>query len=385
MKISNGKLKIFYIANARIPTEKAHGIQIMKMCEAFATKGADVTLVLPKRRNPIKQDPFSYYEVKPIFKIKKLPSLDLLFIDSPVTFILSALVFSISVFGFLFFRKKDYVVYTRGEIILFLSKFLSRRLFWETHIKPSNIDRYKKAVRKIGGVIVVTKYYRDILIKEFNVLPEKLLYFPDSVDLDIFDIDIDKGEARRRLNLPIDKKIIVYTGSLLKWKGIETLIESANFLDDDNLLYIVGDLKKDDSYYLPLVKSSPNIKFVGLKPYGKIPLWLKASDVLVLTGTEKNEISKYYTSPLKLFEYMASGKPIIAPRLPSFLDILNENNSFLVDSDDPRKLADRIKFVLANEAQVQGITEKAYNDSKNYSWNKRSESIKNFIENRLML
>ncbi|MCH7883412.1 hypothetical protein IIA95_03290, partial [Patescibacteria group bacterium] len=70
-------MKLIYIANARIPTEKAHGIQIMKTCEAFADNGAEIELVVPWRFNPIKNDPFEYYDVKRVFKIVKIPSLDL--------------------------------------------------------------------------------------------------------------------------------------------------------------------------------------------------------------------------------------------------------------------------------------------------------------------
>ena len=70
-------MNFVYIANARIPTEKAHGIQIMKMCEAFASLGIDVELVVPWRFNSIHVDSFEYYGVKRVFKIVKIPSLDL--------------------------------------------------------------------------------------------------------------------------------------------------------------------------------------------------------------------------------------------------------------------------------------------------------------------
>jgi len=242
------------------------------------------------------------------------------------------------------------------------------------------MDLYKRSVMKVKGMIVVTKYYQDLLIREFKVHPEKLLYSPDGVDIDFFDVVVEKGEAREKLGLPTDKKIIIYTGSLLKWKGVETLVDSAEFLEDNNLIYIIGDLKRDDSYYLPPTDYSSHIKFVGLRPYGEIPLWLKAADLLVLTGTWKNEASKYYTSPLKLFEYMASRRPIVAPKLPSILDILNDKNSFLVDSDDSEKLADQIKFSLKDEGRAREVAERAYSDSKNYSWGRRAKNIIQFIK-----
>ena len=70
-------MKIIYIANVRMPTEKAHGIQIMKMCEAFSLAEFEVELVVPWRFNKIEENAFDFYGVKRNFKIKKIFSLDL--------------------------------------------------------------------------------------------------------------------------------------------------------------------------------------------------------------------------------------------------------------------------------------------------------------------
>ena len=59
----SNKKKILYIVNVRIPTEKAHGIQIIKMCESFSDNGMDLELLLPKRINNIKENPFNYYNI----------------------------------------------------------------------------------------------------------------------------------------------------------------------------------------------------------------------------------------------------------------------------------------------------------------------------------
>ena len=76
------KVRLFYIQNIRIPTEKAHGIQIMKMCQAFGLHhDVEVTLIAPKRFNKIKKDPFDYYGVTKSFKLRKLPCLDLVPLD----------------------------------------------------------------------------------------------------------------------------------------------------------------------------------------------------------------------------------------------------------------------------------------------------------------
>ena len=113
-------MKLIYIDNARIPTEKAHGIHIMKMCEAFGKAKINgelvcVELVVPKRLNGIKKDPFAYYEVEKVFKITKIPCVDLTFIWlNMFTFWLQEISFLVATKVYLVFKKFDFL-YTREQ------------------------------------------------------------------------------------------------------------------------------------------------------------------------------------------------------------------------------------------------------------------------------
>ena len=89
--------KIYYVANIRLPTEKAHGVQIMKMCEAFARRGAVVELVVPNRRTHIAGDPFDYYGVEENFSITRLSVIDSVSLGR-LGFLLETLSFAISAF-----------------------------------------------------------------------------------------------------------------------------------------------------------------------------------------------------------------------------------------------------------------------------------------------
>ena len=81
----------------------------------------------------------------------------------------------------------------------------------------------------------------------------------------------------------------------------------------------------------------------------EIPYYLKATDTLVLLNSEKTEILKNWISPIKIFEYMASKKPIIDSNLPSIREILNENNAILVNSDNSEDLAISINIALETQ------------------------------------
>src|SRR3989344_4893932 len=110
------------------------------------------------------------------------------------------------------------------------------------------------------------------------------------------------------------------------------------------------------------------------RPLLEIPVFLKAADVLVLPNSASEKISSY-TSTLKLFEYMASGRPIVASELLSIKEILNSENSVLVGSDDPESLVGGISKVIENSSFGEMISQKAKEDVKNYTWQKRAERI----------
>ena len=107
-------MHITYIANSRIPTERANGIQIIHTCEALASAGMTVELVVPWRLNPLKEDPYKYYGVQKNFSIRKLPSLDLVWFGK-VGFFIQEWTFLVSVFFFLLFSRRKGLIYVRGE------------------------------------------------------------------------------------------------------------------------------------------------------------------------------------------------------------------------------------------------------------------------------
>src|SRR3989338_4206680 len=127
-------MKLLYIANARIPTEKAHGVHIVKMCEALAVAGAEVILILPKRKNAIKQDIFSYYEVKRNFSVDRVPVID--WVDKGFFgYWINQVSFT---FGLLFkkFDKTDSVVLTRDEWSGWLLSVAGYKVFYDMHGFP---------------------------------------------------------------------------------------------------------------------------------------------------------------------------------------------------------------------------------------------------------
>lgn len=372
-------MKILYLSNQRIPTEKAYGLQIAKMCEAFIELGHEVILVAPTRRNPIKEDIFDYYNVRRNFKLKMIWAPDFYLPGR-----LDRLAFEVKVFfsGFVLaihalFLNVD-LIYSRDEWPLWFLSFCRKIIVFETH-KFSKFKKFIYRRFKNNKLVVVTQG----LWHEFEKVGFKsILVASDGVDLEEFSLDIFQEEARKKVSLPLDKKIVMYTGHLYDWKGVSTLLETARLIsnvDKDILFVFVGGTDEDVEKFRETAKGLNNVLILGHKPHYQIPLYLKAADVLVLPNKGGDRVAESYTSPLKLFEYMASGRPIVASALPSLREILNADNSILVSPNNPVALAAGIQETLKDASRTDKITQAALRDVQQYSWQKRAENIVNFL------
>jgi len=374
-------MNFFYIANARIPTEKAHGLQIAKMCQAFASNGVEVELIIPRRASQIKTDLFHYYGISQNFILTQLSCIDLFKYSS----LLGNLVLWLATVSFyirlrLYLRhKKNKVIYSRDPFICW---FFGRSgtIVLELHELPVRMKSFHiKIWQKAKKIVVITSGLKEELIIR-GIDADKILVAADAVDLGEFNIQVSREEARSRLSWPIDKKIILYSGSfyLYDWKGLDKLIKTLPELPSDALLVLVGGKAREIEKIKFTVKAD-NLLLVAKLPHQEMPYCLKAADVLVLPNNSGNVISEIYTSPLKLFEYMASGRPIVASNLSSLRDVLNKNNSILVEPDSVLALAAGIKTVLKDDRLAEQIAKQAFEDVKNHTWSNRAAEIIDFI------
>lgn len=383
-------MKVVYIADARVPSEKAHPYQILKMCEAFAKTG-QVDLVVPSRVQTRKmrrvKDIQQYYAIREKFKIKKLPSIDFLwvniYIDVPrilqhFAFYLKAISFALFATLYCLFKKAD-VYYTRDRYFAFFFgylKFLHRKkIYHEGHTSEPLVSGLVKRGR-VDGLIVTAHALKQLYRKE--ILERKVLVAPHGVDLSMFSNSMPKEEARRKLNLRLKGKIVCYTGHLYHWKGVYNLAISAKYLKA--LVCFIGGTDKDIQNFKKFVEENNinNVVIVGYVPPITVPMYLSASDVVVLP-TLGEDILKAGAMPLKLFEYMASKRPIVASNLPSIREILNEKNAVLVKPGSPEALAEGINRVLNDKALADKLAENAYKDVQQYDWVKRAEKVLEFI------
>lgn len=371
-------MKLIYIANLRIPTMRAHGIQVMKMAEALAKQGIEVELLIPRRLFEVGNDPFRYHQVQKIFRVRKIINLDTLQLPlGKIGALITTITFLLAAKFYLLFKKYD-VLYTREPLVgLFFRNFIL-----EIHHLPKQISfLYEYFLKKARLIVVITNSLKKELIGS-DIPENKILVLPDSVDLLEFDKDISKEEARKKLDLPIDKKIVVYTGSfsIYNWKGLNTLLEAAKQFLNEYLLVCVGAHNDEEMNQLKKQYPFNNILLKYYVPHQSVFWYLKAADVLVLPNKAGDKISELHTSPLKLFEYMASRRPIVSSDLLSLREILTEKEALFFEAGNPKDLARAVREISQNQELADQLSQNAYLKVKDYTWSKRAEKIINAIK-----
>jgi len=391
-------MKITYLANARLPTEKAHGYQIIKMCQALSEQGPTVSLLHPYRRQPCPElsvDPFQYYGVPEVFKIQTLKNIDLVTPlaygpkkFAPIVFFVHSLLWSL--YATMAAKKQGAdVYYTRSIEMAYWLVCMGMATVLEIHSIPRKGRKWllKKVLREksLQLVVALTSFIKDRLTN-MDFPPSRVKVLPDGVDLALFEHIPEKLECRRQLQLPEDRPIIGYVGrfqTMEMEKGIPELIESMVHLRSVNgitpLLLCVGGPMSMVQNYLDRADSTgiprQMLRFMDRVPNSEVPRVIKACDVCTIPWPW-TEFSAYYTSPLKLFEYMAARVPIVASDLPSLKEILrHDENAWLVQPGDPSALAEGIRTLLTDQKRAQRLVQKAWEEVQRYTWETRAAQV----------
>jgi glycosyltransferase involved in cell wall biosynthesis len=368
--------KLIYLTHWRFPSEKTMTPLILRTCAHFARRGWEVELWVPRRRNEYKaaEDVFDLYRISPRFALRRLAAVDLVGSLGALGFVLLVLSFNVSAWWRL--RKENgAIVYAHDMRDVLLPLLLRKPVFIEIH------DFYESSVSFLGrfaftraaGLIVTNSHKVEQLHKRYGVPYERMIRQPNAVEAAIFDIPQTQEETRKALGLP-EGKIALYTGHLFSWKGVRTLADAAEHLPEDVCVYFVGGTAEDRQAIEAYVAEHqlPRITFVEHQTPDKMPLWMRAADVLVLPNTAKEEASRVETSPVKLFEYLSAAKPIVASDLPSIRDIVTEKEVYFAEPDNGKSFADAIVQAL----QDGGAKSRAAKElAQQHSWEARAEAI----------
>ena len=357
------KKEIYYFAEIYLPSTSAYSIHVMKMCDALAKTALGVNLVVFGKNDKI--DIFKYYNCKSKFNI----------IDTNIkkNNFFGRICFAFKVILKFKNNKKNFIL-TRSILAGLLFSFISKKVILEVH---HNLRGFTKI---FAHIIKNTRQFKSIKFIFISKFLSK-----DSLYKDIEFIVLDDGvELNDFLNFSkkkIYKRTCVYTGSFTKGKGVENIIEMAKYAKNIKF-HLYGDLINSSYTKEDFVS---NVMYKGYKKYCEIPKILKKYEIVIMPYSDrvyvrsKNLETSKYMSPLKLFEYMASNRVIVAKYLNVYGHILNNKNSILINSNSPRLWASKLNLVFNNIKKYRRFAQKAYQDVRKYTWETRVNKMLAFI------
>ena len=382
-------MRILYLADIRFPIERANGIQTMETAYALASLGHDVELgVRPDTQSP-PRDPFQFYA---------LPRADRLrFARAPVTGPYALRRLHYLAWAVLRARRRAAdVIFTRdlgvARAILRVPRVGRPAVVYESHgyapvfaatidelvigTRPASASKLRRLERRersvwtrAEGYIATTQVLVDELSRQWGVR-SNVTVVPNGVRL----------PASREFPVPPPpgRPIAAYAGHLYPWKGSDVFLQALAELKAVRGLVIGGHPREADWTRVHRLAErlgiADRVTFAGFVPAPEVLERLAAASIVVVptTGTA----SARFTSPLKLFEYMASGRPIVATDLPSIREIIRDGvNGLLVPPDNPPQMAAAIQKLVDDPALGVRLARQAFADVELYSWRRRAEQV----------
>ena len=371
-------MKISYISGSTIPSGKANAVHVMKMCQALS-RHKKASIMLYGKRGPLFKNPFEHYAVKSSFKLirsylGKIPIL------SGSLRILSVLIHA----GLL---KKPDVYYGRDALGLLLLSTFKTSIFFEAHQVPFGrvstfvVSNLLKSTY-LKGVVVISNGLANDFKEKFPAYEGAILVAHDGADIP------SRAPAKipqknwdgRRNTLQVG-----YTGSLHTGRGMDLIVDIAHLIPEMDF-HVIGGTKTDQKHWAK--KGLPTNLFMhGSKPHSEIPSYLAKFDIVLAPYQQKIQIGtgadiSRWISPMKLFEYMAAGKPIICSDLPALQEIISQGrNGLLVKADDPTEWVDCICNLAKSASYREALGQEGLKDIQDhYSWNIRADNILEFIK-----
>ncbi len=365
----NRKKIIFYISDFSLPNMSAYALHVLKMCDAFSEKKMRVHLFTPHI-----QEKYNFHKIKKHYAIKKKFKISSFFKSKINRSFISLVLYSFKILKFLKVQERPFLIISRSILPALILSMTGKKIFLEVHTEPKGITRiffhffkFLKCKNKIKFILIhknLNKYLK-LNQKDFIVL----------------DDCVDYRDFKR-----IPKKVnsCVYTGSFVKGKGVEKIIDIANLLPKINFI-LYGNIKTLDSQLYEKIKKNKNIILNDFVSYREITKILPKYKILLMPYEKyigvliKNLNVSDYISPLKLFDYLAAGSVIIASKKKAYSHILKNNyNCLFPKSQNTKDWSEIILKVLSKPNSFHNIQTNSIKTAKKFSWLSRVNKIFKF-------
>ncbi|MBK6764922.1 MAG: glycosyltransferase family 4 protein [bacterium] len=377
-------MRIAYVHSRAFPSVDANVVQVVQMCRSFARLGHDVTLFIPRHADCATDD-------AALTRARELLGSELGFrvVFVPRRKILGRFEVLGSVRGTLEALRQhpQNLIYSRNPwSVAFLGK-TGVPFVWEAH--EEHVHKRSRVLSWYLERMIVRASRRPELIKVvaisgalakvwegYGIPSGKLLTAHDGVDLALFGDPLPKPTARKQLGLAVDRRVIMYTGTLRADRGVALMLESARRIPEADFILIGGTPDEVAHWQSEAARAGHgNVRFTGKIPHRDVPLWLSAADILLPMRTWQ-ESNVRVCSPMKLFEYMAAKRLIVGPAFPTVLEVIADGeHALLFKPDDIAAMESALRagLVLVDDP---ALPRRAYETvAQRYTWESRCRLI----------
>lgn len=372
-------MNIVCISASQVPSTAANSIQTMKAAHALARLGHDVTLIVPPGGSaPVADRQWAslarFYGLSRRFEIEWLPS------ASRRLFFLSAVQWAR--------RLKPTLLYVWPLQCAVLGLLHGLPTILEMHDLPSGSagPLYYRAFCNLRGrkrITVITRALEQALNQGYGrAFPSQdVILAPNGVELERFADLPNPVMARRHLGL-VEAPMVACSGHLYAGRGVELFLELAKRLPEVRFAWAGGRPEEAEQYRTQAASAGlGNVLFTGFLSNERLPLFQAAADVLLMPYGREIAISSgmgnsaLVSSPMKMFEYLATGRAIVASDLPVFHEVLNDGNAVFCAPDKPIEWEGALRGLLDNPERRELLGKQGRLDAQRYAWTERAGRI----------
>lgn len=285
------------------------------------------------------------------------------------------------------FRRAD-VVYTRNLWVAWMAILFGQKVAfdhyrpWPDQIPPLQFWLYRLLSHPRFIVKICHSDYTRRKYLALGIPEDKVRCIRNGYEPARFQARIPLEEAKRRIGVEPGQKTVVYTGRVNHKKGLALAVEAARERPDV-LFILVGSY--GEGPIEAMARDVPNVRIVPYQPADKLADYIYAADILLIPPSWL-PLAEFGSTvlPLKVFFYLASGRPILAGRTPDVGEVLrHDENAHLCPPDSVPDLVAGIDALLGDPARAARLAETALADSRDYTWAARAQRIYALVEERM--
>ena len=359
---------MLYVFPEPLPLGRARGIQTVHTVAALATQGFDVTLA----HAPSPGDPFAAYSVARPANVRLLPVSRSL--PWPLTRMHSNRLFAARLARHVAEVGADAVMARHLKVSQsLLERFPGLKLVYEAHEvfadtaplrrREETLAR-ERAVVEGAAALVANSAATAARLRSLYRIAAPLEVIPNGVDYPESIPEKDWASASRR---------IVYSGSFFAWKGVDDLVEAARSLPGFAIRLVGGSEERVGELRARAGSGGAALDFTGHIPHGSVAAELARACIAVLPN--RADPDSAFTSPIKLFEYMAAGCALVVSDLPSVREVVEQEDAVWTPPGDAARLADAIRALAADPERARRLGARVREKARRYTWTARGERL----------